>query len=379
VQAVTLFHIRGIPVRIHPSWLAIYGLIAWTLAVGYFPSVLPDLPRATHWTGALVSALLLFVSVFLHELSHSLMALRYGIGVSSITLHVFGGVSQLEREPDQPAAEVAIAVVGPLTSFAIAGACWLAVSSLAAPDAISGAMGRYLVLVNVAVGIFNLVPGFPLDGGRILRAALWAARRDRIAATRTASRVGMGFAVLLMLLGVWRALGGEFLGGLWLVAIGFFLRQAAGLSYHQVILRGALAPHRVAEVMTRAVVSVPPGLTVEHLVDRYFWRYHVTSFPVVDGHRVVGLVSLRELDRLPRERRRTVTVREVMRPLTPDLAISPAESLWTAFERVSGNGAGRVAVVEDGRLVGYLSVKDVLHVLALAGPERDAVIARRAA
>jgi Zn-dependent protease len=379
VGSLTLLHIRGIPVRIHPSWLAIYGLIAWTLAVGYFPSVLPDLARSTHWTGALVSALLLFVSVFLHELSHSLMALRYGIGVSSITLHVFGGVSQLEREPDQPAAEVAIAVVGPLTSFALAAACWFAVSSLAAPGSVTGAIGRYLVLVNVAVGLFNLVPGFPLDGGRILRAALWSVRRDRTAATRTASRVGTGFAVFLMLLGVWQALTGEFLGGLLLVAIGFFLRQAAGLSYHQLVVRGALAPHRVAEVMTRVVVTVPPGLTVGELVDRYFWRYHVTSFPVVDGDRVVGLVSLRELDRLPRENRRTVAVREVMRPLTPDLAVSPAESLWTAFERVSRNGVGRVAVVEDGRLVGYLSVKDIVHVLALTGPAGDAGVRRRAA
>ena len=378
MQAVTLFHVRGIPVRVHPSWLAVYGLIAWTLAVGYFPRVLPDVTVATHWMGALVAALLLFVSVFLHELSHSLVARRYGIPVSAITLHVFGGVSEMEREPDRPGAEVAIAVVGPLTSFGVAAACAL-LGPLTRAESITGVIARYLAFVNVAVGIFNLVPGFPLDGGRVLRALLWKAKGDLAAATRAASRAGTAFALALMVLGVWQALAGDFLGGLWFVAIGFFLRQAAGLSYHQVVLRGALAPRRVADVMTRAVVAVPPALSVPDLVDKYFWRHHVTSFPVVDGDQVLGLVSLRELDRVPRESWPTATVRELMRPVGPDLLVSSRDSLWTAFERVSRNGLGRVAVVDNGSLVGYLSVKDILHVLTLTGPGRDALVVRRAA
>jgi Zn-dependent protease len=366
MNAVTLFSVRGIPVRVHPSWLAVYGLIAWTLAIGYFPRALPELPATTHWVGALVAGLLLFVSVFLHELSHSLVALRYGIPVSAITLHVFGGVSEMEREPDRPGAEVAIAVVGPLTSFAIAGVCAVA-APLIPPESVTAAIVRYLVLVTVAVGLFNLVPGFPLDGGRLLRAALWKARGDLASATRAAGRVGSTFALVLIGLGVWRALTGDFLGGLWFVAIGLFLRQAASLGYQQLVVRRALASRRVADVMTRQVVHVPPGLSLAQLVDDYFWRHHVTSFPVVDGDRLVGIVSLRDLERTPREAWPTTMVREVMRPITDQVTAAPGESLWTAFEKVSQNGLGRVAVVEDGRLAGYLSVKDAAHVLALAG------------
>jgi len=378
MNAVTLFHVYGIPVRVHPSWLAIYGLIAWTLAVGYFPRVLPDLPVATHWISALVAALLLFVSVFLHELSHSVVALGYGIPVSSITLHIFGGVSLMEREPDRPGAEVAIAAVGPLTSFAIGLAC-AAIARFVEPASIPAAILGYLVFVNVAVGIFNLVPGFPLDGGRVLRAVLWKVKGDLGAATRIASRVGGGFALVLIGLGVWQALAGEFLGGLWFVAIGLFLRQAATAGYQQMVLRRALEPRRVADVMAREVVAVPPGLSLAGLVDEHFWRHHVTSFPVVEGGRVLGIVSLRDLERVARDAWPATTVREVMRPLTEALTASPRESLWEAFQKVSRNGLGRLAVVDSGRLVGYLSVKDLFHVLTLAGDGLDVAGNRRAA
>jgi Zn-dependent protease/CBS domain-containing protein len=373
MNPVTLFHVRGIPVRIHPSWLAIYGLIAWTLAVGYFPRVLPEMPVVTHWVSALVAALLLFVSVFLHELSHSLVALRYGIPVSSITLHVFGGVSLMEREPHRPGAEMAIAVVGPLTSFAIGAAC-IALGPFVATESIAAAIVRYLAFVNVAVGVFNLVPGFPLDGGRVLRALVWKAHGDLATATRVASRVGTGFALVLIALGVWQALAGEFLGGLWFVAIGLFLRQAATVSYQQVVLRTALGPRRVGDVMARRVVSVPPGLSIATLVDEYFWRHHVTSFPVVDGGRLLGIVSLRDLGSAAREAWPATTVREVMRPASADVTAAPRDSLWEAFQKVSRNGLGRLAVVDDGQLAGYLSVKDVMHVLTIAGagPEQAA-------
>jgi Zn-dependent protease len=366
MNAVTLFSVRGIPVRVHPSWLAVYGLIAWTLAIGYFPQMLPELPASTHWIGALVAALLLFVSVFLHELSHSLVALRYGIPVSSITLHVFGGVSEMEREPDRPGAEVAIAIVGPLTSFAIALVCAV-VAPLLEPGSITAGVVRYLVIVNAAVGIFNLVPGFPLDGGRVLRAVVWKVRGNLTAATRTASRAGSAFALILMALGVWRALAGEFLGGLWFVAIGLFLRQAATVSYQQMVVRRALESRRVADVMTRQVLQVPPGLSLAQLVDDYFWRHHVTSFPVVDGDRLVGIVSLRDLERVPRGAWPTTAVHKVMRPVTGQMTAGPRDSLWGAFEKVSRNGLGRLAIVENGRVVGYLSIRDIAHVLALAG------------
>jgi Zn-dependent protease/CBS domain-containing protein len=362
---LTLFSIRGIPVRVHASWLAVYGLIAWSLAVGYFPQALPELRQATHWVSGLVAALLLFVSVFLHELSHSLVALRLGIPVSAITLHIFGGVSELSREPDRPQSELAIAIIGPLTSFAIAAAVLL-LGALVPVGAVVGAVMQYLALVNVVVGVFNLVPGFPLDGGRVLRAALWKTKGDLAWATRIASGAGSIFGLVLMGLGVWRALGGEFLGGLWFVVIGLFLRQASTASYQQLMIRRALGGRTVADVMAREVVHVAPELTVEALVNDYFWRHHVSSFPVVDDGRPLGLIGIRDLGSLPRERWPESRVREVMRPLTDTLVASPQESLWLALEKVSRNGIGRLAVVDRDRLAGYLSVKDIMHVLTVS-------------
>lgn len=365
---VTLFRVRGIPVRVHPSWLVIFGLIAWSLSVGYFPQELPGLPLVTHWANGFLAALLLFVSVFLHELSHSFAALRYGIPVSGITLHVFGGVSQMEREPDRPGVEFVVAVVGPLTSFAIAVVVAV-LFRLFEPGPSAAAIMKYLILVNAAVGVFNLVPGFPLDGGRLLRAGLWRAKGDVAWATRVASAVGSGFAFFLIGVGIWRAVSGEFLGGLWFVLIGLFLRQAAAGSYQQLILRRALRPLAVRDIMARDVIRVPSDLSLARVVEDFFWPHHVSSFPVVDGDRVLGLVSVHDLGQVERERWTEASVRELMRPLDDRLKTAPGDSLWLAFEKLSTNGLGRLAVLDDQRLVGYLSLKDVLHILAVSGAD----------
>lgn len=361
----TIFRIWGIPVRVHVSWLVIFGLIAWSLSVGYFPERLPDLPLLAHWASGLLAALLLFVSVLLHELSHSVVARRCGIPVSGITLHVFGGVSQLEREPERPGVEIAVAVVGPLTSFAIAAVVALAYALLGPPEAPAAIM-RYLVLVNVLVGAFNLVPGFPLDGGRLLRALLWKVKGDLAWASRMASLAGSVFAFLLIGAGVFRALSGEFLGGLWFVLIGLFLRQAAEGSYQQLLLQRVLGRLSVRDAMTSEVIHVPTDLSVAHLVEEFFWAHHVSSFPVLDGGRVVGIISLRQLKEVPRERWAETPVRDLMLPLAGPLMATPGDSLWEAFEKLSRNGLGRLAVVEDGRLVGYLSMKDVIHLIAVS-------------
>jgi Zn-dependent protease len=363
--ALTLFRVLGIPVRVHASWLVIYGLIAWSLSVGYFPQVLPDLPARTHWVSGLVAALLLFVSVFLHELSHSVVARRNGLPVAAITLHVFGGVSELAREPERPGVEFRMAIVGPLTSFALGGLAFVAVA-LVGDRATLAAILRYLGLVNVAVGAFNLVPGFPLDGGRVLRAALWRARGDLQWATRGASRAGSIVALGLVGLGIVRALNGEFLGGLWFVLIGLFLRQAAEGSYQQLVVRRALAPLAVRDVMTRDVVSVPADLPLDRVVDEYFWRHHVTSFPVVDDDRVVGILSIHRLGARPSEEWRVTRAREAMQPIAEALTARPGDRVPDALEKLSHNGLGRLAVLEGGRLAGYLSLRDVLHVLAVS-------------
>lgn len=363
--------IRGIPINVHVSWLVIYGLITWTLATGYFPRALPDLPAAAHWANGLLAAFLLFVSVLLHELSHSFVAMAHGLSVRGITLHVFGGVSHLEDEAPSPRAEFLIAVVGPITSFTIAAVLWAISAASFVQPVWAQAVVSYLVLVNVAVGIFNLVPGFPLDGGRLLRAALWKWKGTLGEATYIASRVGVGFAFALMALGVLQILSGAVLGGFWFIVIGMFLRGAADASYSQMALREALARLPVRDIMTREVVTVRPEATVGELADA-FWAHHVTSFPVVDGGTVRGIASLQQVREVPPEQRTQRRVSELMRPLTDELIVGPDDSVFDALSKATRNQLGRLAVLKDSRLVGYLSLKDITHVLALRGlPDGD--------
>ncbi len=363
---VRVLTIRGIPINVHVSWLVIYGLITWTLAVGYFPRALPDLPTTAYWANGLLAAFLLFVSVLLHELSHSFVAMAHGLSVHGITLHVFGGVSHLEDEPPSPRAEFLIAVVGPVTSLAIAAVLWAVNASGLVQTSWAQAVVSYLVLMNIAVGIFNLVPGFPLDGGRILRAALWKWKGTLGQATYMASRVGVGFAFALMALGFLQILNGSIIGGFWFILIGMFLRGAAGASYSQMALREALAHLPVRDIMAREVVTVPLEATVAQLADA-FWSHHVTSFPVVDGGTVRGIASVQQVHGVPAEQRMARRVSELMRPLTDDLIVGPDDSVFDALGKASRNQVGRLAVLESSRLVGYLSLKDITHVLALRG------------
>jgi Zn-dependent protease/predicted transcriptional regulator len=363
-SAIRVLSIGGIPIRIHASWLAVYALITWTLAVGYFPRVLPEVSTLGAWLSGLVAALLLFVSVLLHELSHSFVARAHGHPVRGITLHIFGGVSELEGEPRTPRAEVLTAAVGPLTSFAIAGLLWLLRASDVVPAGAPQAIVGYLMFVNVAVGAFNLVPGFPLDGGRLLRAAVWHWTGDLGRATYWASRVGTGVAVALIVIGVLQLMAGVTVGGAWLILIGLFLRGAAEASYAQVALREALGRLAVRDLMTRRVVSIPAHATVADLVE-LFWTHHVTSFPVVTGGTVDGIVTVHQVHTVPRDRWAVTRVREIMQPVAEELIIAPGATAVEALERATRNQLGRLAVVERGRLVGYLSLKDLFHALAL--------------
>jgi CBS domain-containing protein len=264
--------------------------------------------------------------------------------------------------------------VGPVTSFAIAAVLWAISAADLVQPAWAQAVVVYLVLVNVAVGIFNLVPGFPLDGGRLLRAVLWKWKGTLGQATYIASRAGVVFAVALMALGVWEIYIGAALGGFWLILIGVFLRGAADTSYSQIALREALARLLVRDIMTREVVTVRPEATVEQLADA-FWSHHVTSFPVVDGGTVRGIASVQQVHEVPPGQRMERRVSELMRPLTDELVVGPDDSVFDALGKATRNQVGRLAVLKDSRLVGYLSLKDITHVLALGVSRMD----RRAA
>jgi Zn-dependent protease len=328
---IQLFRVRGIPVRIDAGWLVIFALVTWSLAAGYFPHALPARSSATYWIQAVAAAVLLFASVFLHELSHALAARDQGVRVGGITLHIFGGVSQLDAEPPTPRAELLIAVVGPLTSFAIAGLCLAADRFVGGPAGFH-ALASYLVAINLMVGLFNLVPGFPLDGGRVLRATLWWWTGRLAHATRIASGIGLAVALLLIALGGLRAVMGDVVGGVWLLLIGLFLQQAARSSWDLVAVRTRLEPLRVHEIMTRAPLNTD------------------LMVPLAEA----GVA------------------------LAPEHVVPPDESAWSAFLKLGHTRNGRLAVVEGSALVGVVTQRDLQAVLAANGAGRGAG-ARRAA
>ena len=367
---VRLFKLGGIPIAVHASWLVVYALITWTLAVGYFPRALPGIDSLQAWVCGLVGALLLFVSVLLHELAHSLVATAYGLTVRSITLHVFGGVSQLEEEPETAGAELAIAAVGPATSLAIAAALWGVRESHIVEAGPAGAIVGYLVTVNVAIAIFNLIPGFPLDGGRVLRAALWRWSGSIVRATYLASRVGVVVAFGLITVGLLQIMAGSVVSGVWIALIGLFLQQAANTAYAQTAVAHTLGPLSVRDVMTTDLLTVEADQTMTEAVDA-LWERHVSTVPVLSNGRLVGILSVASLRATARERWATTHVRDVMERVGPAHVVAPDDALVFALQQAARNGIGRVAVVDHDRLVGYLSMKDITHVVALHGVGGD--------
>lgn len=351
-----LFRIAGIQIRIDPSWFVIFLLVLWSLSAGYLPREYPGLEGTSYWIAGLVATALFFLSILLHELAHSLVARRAGIPVPEITLFLFGGVSRMHEEPKQPGLEFRVAIVGPLASFALAvlfyGASRLLVGPV--PD-LGVTILEYLALINVALGVFNLIPGFPLDGGRVLRAILWRTTGSLRRATRIASDAGKGFAFGLMALGALSLFQGALLGGLWLIFIGMFLRSMASTGYEELLLRTSLEGLDVADAMIREVVHVPPDLTLEQLVHERFLQDGYRGYPVVDGGRVVGLVTVDEVRKIPPERFAQTTVADVMRPLDAALLIEPEATATQALRRMAREGLKRLIVTRDGRLEGLLT------------------------
>jgi Zn-dependent protease len=348
----------GIPLRVHISWLIVFGLISWSLAAGYLPAQLPDLPVWSYWLKAVLATTMFFFSIILHELGHSLVARHYGIGIASITLFVFGGVSQMKEEPSHARQELQIALVGPIISLGLA-ALFGVLSALAAPNPL-GVVLTYLTVVNLLVAVFNMLPAFPLDGGRVLRALLWMRSGDRMRATHTAARIGRLLALALIAFGVVRLLGGN-VGGVWLIFIGWFIMQAGSASVAQASLRQALGGLRVRDVMTTEVRTVPADATLHDLIENYFIRYTYGGYPVVDDGRVVGLVTLRELRNTPVEGRAATRVERVMVPLGAGLVVDPGTPVVDALDRMVTGRVGRLVVLERDRLVGLITANGILH------------------
>lgn len=366
-KPITLFKLMGFSIRIDLSWVVIAALVTWSLAVGLFPQRYKDLPVETYWLMGAAGALGLFVSIIFHELCHSLVARRYGLSIKGITLFIFGGVAEMDEEPESAKVEFMMAVAGPVSSVILA-ICFLLIHGFGKtaewPVPIVGVIG-YIGLINGVLAAFNLVPAFPLDGGRILRAALWSWKDNIKWATRTASRIGSGFGLALMLVGALSIFRGNMVGGLWWILIGMFLRGAARMSYRQLLTRQALHGEPLNRFMEPHPITVPPSISIEDLVENYIYKYHYKMFPVVESGRLVGCVSTRQVKEVPRDEWSRRTVGDVSARCSSENTIASGADSLDALSTMSKSGASRLMVLDGDRLVGIVSLKDMLKLLSL--------------
>ena len=352
--------IFGFEIRIDFSWFIIFFLILWSFSTRVFPVQIPGQPAELYFVMGTIAALLFFASLLAHELAHSFVARSKGIPVEGITLFIFGGMARMRLEAEDPRDEFQIAVVGPLSSLAIAGlfamVWWLGRLAGWSP-AIAVAAG-YLAFLNALLAVFNLMPGFPLDGGRLFRALVWQATGDVTKATRWATAGGRWFGYLLMAFGALQLFAGAVLGGMWLIFIGWFLQNAAGMSLRQFVVRNLLEGVGAREIMTANPDAVPADLPLQELVDTHFLRKRHQAFPVVEGGRPVGLVTLQHVKRLARQEWPAKRVSDVMKR-AEGIVVSPWESVSRVIEIMQEAGERRVLVARDGRLIGLISASDV--------------------
>ncbi len=361
-RGISLGRVFGIPIRLDYSWFLVFALVVWTLAAGYFPDEFKNWPTAQYWAVGIVTAIMFFASVILHELGHSVVAMHYKIPVSSISLFVFGGVSQIEAEPASAKVEFLMAVAGPLVSFALAGVFGLLQLAFAASTP-ALALVRYLAYINVALGVFNLIPGFPLDGGRVFRSIVWGMTGSLRRATTVAGNLGRFIGFLFILFGVYQAIGGNFVNGLWIGFIGWFLEGAALSQVQQQRIHDLLAGRKVSQAMSTAYTPIPPDISVQELVDRHILGSAQRSFVVEDGDRVAGLLTMHCIKEVPREQWPTTSAGRVMIPLAKVKRTTPDTELWAAMEEMNRDGVNQLPVMTDGRILGMLRREDVIAYL----------------
>lgn len=363
-KAVRLFNIAGFEIRIDASWLLIAALIVWTLSTGWFPETLPGQSTDTYLTMAVLAMLGLFSCLVLHELAHSLVARRFGLGVGGITLFIFGGVAELEKEPVDANSEFWIAVAGPAASFALAliagiGA-WLL--PMATP---AQAIMAYLSTINLTLALFNLVPAFPLDGGRVLRSLIWRKTGDMVRATQVASTAGMLFAWVLIFMGAASMVSGQGATGLWPILIGLFLMSASRASYEQVLIKSTLARSTAASMMSTSTINASPLTTLSDLVDDAMIGHGRSFVPVTDADGLYGYIDSAAIRAVDRALWPTTRVVDAMQPSSPDNTVSPDTPAVALLELMGKTGRRKFLVARNGRLEGVVTLSDLMEYIAL--------------
>jgi len=359
---IPLGRILGIPIGLDYSWFLIFALLAWSLAGSYYPAEFKNWPPLLYWMMGAVTAIMLFVSVLLHELGHSVIALRYKIPVRSITLFIFGGVAQIGAEPPSASAEFFVAIAGPIVSLGLA-VFFSVVKPLVAGFEPLWGLAEYLAYINTALVLFNLVPGYPLDGGRVFRAIVWAVTRNMRRATLIAANVGRFFGFLFLFVGALRMFSGNFGDGLWIAFIGLYLDNAATAELHQAMFKGLLAGHTVSQAMSRQCATVAAEQTLQQLVDEQILGQAQSCLIVTRGQNAVGLITPHRVKEVPRQEWATTTASQAMLPLEKFKRISPTAEIWSALQQMDGDGVNQLPVMTDGRVIGMLSRQDVITFL----------------
>jgi Zn-dependent protease/CBS domain-containing protein len=370
--------IAGIAIHLDWSVMVIFILVVGSLATSWFPATHRGWSLAIVWITAIAAGVSFFLSILVHELSHAVVGRAMGIPVKRITLFIFGGLAEMSGEPSRPSAELAMSIVGPIVSLFIGAVCsytgWaLAGGSLTTDDPFATLL-LWLGTVNFILGVFNLIPGFPLDGGRVLRSVLWAATGSLEKATRWATDLGRAFGWLLMGLGVLMAFGlvVPFLGtgiasGLWMVMIGWFLSNAARASYQQLLVKDALTDVPVTLLMKKDFVTVDGAMPLSKFVEDYAIPSDQRSFPVAVGNRMIGLISLEDVRNVPRDKWPTITIAEVMTPSSEIATLTKESNAHEALEQLGTRQVDQLPVVEDGALLGLIRRQDIIRWLTFTG------------
>ena len=360
-----IFRIAGIDINIHISWLIILVFLTFSLATGWFPITYPGSSTATYYLLGFIASILLFVSVLLHELAHSFVARSRGLQVKSIVLFIFGGVSNIEQEPQTPGIEFSMAFVGPLVSLLIGVVCYGLLLLVRGTHSLLVPILSYLALMNIILGIFNLIPGFPLDGGRVLRSIIWKATGNFQTATNITTFVGQAFAYLIILWGILLFFAGNAFNGLIIIFTGWFLLTSAQSARSQSVLDTAFRGVTVNQIMNTNVMTVPANISLQKLVDEYFLPRGLRSAFVMQGDQLAGLITLSDIRHVPRDQWPQTPVGYAMIPLERLHTITPQQNVKDVLPLMTGQDVNQLAVVQDGRLVGVLTREGILRSLEI--------------
>jgi Zn-dependent protease len=354
--------ILGVQISLDFSWFLIFLLLTWTMAAGYYPAEYKGWPVSLYWIMGAVTAIMLFVSVLLHELGHSITAMHYKIRVKGITLFIFGGVSELGAEPSSAKAQFWVSLSGPLVSFGL-GALFFLIQPVFSNIVPLLALCKYLVFINIILGLFNLIPGLPLDGGGVFRSIVWAMTKNMRIATLIAANIGRFIAYLFIFWGMWNVLTGNFINGMWIAFIGWFLETAARSQVQQQGLHDLLAGHKVSRVMNKQYLTIPENTTLQEMVDRHILENAGRSFMLERDNRIVGLLTLHQIKKIHRSEWPVTTGAQVMIPIEQTRWVEPDAELWTALEQMDQNGVNQLPVIENGHVKGVLTREDVITFL----------------